>query len=182
MMENINEIKSDQKKLFDLLEEQKEIKEIITKIIDTIVLQKKIVKFKSKKCLRESYIESQKFKIENFKRVLLLLEECDKSNLDLRTMALQVIKHDYQVNDANFNKKVQSIFNAESDKVYSRLKSYNDVFFYKMDKDSNKLIQELRKFVIHDKNEDELSVQIEKLELQKKIFYSMLEKLTNVNI
>ena len=50
-MENINEIKSGQKKLFDLLEEQKEIKEIITKIIDTIVLQKKIVKFNSNKSL-----------------------------------------------------------------------------------------------------------------------------------
>jgi len=178
-MGNINE--SDEKKFIDLLEEQNEIKETITRAIETIEDQKRRTKFNAKQSLKACQKELQEFKFKNFNSFLSLLKDCDKFVLSIQTMGLQVIKHVHQANDANFNKKVQSIVDAESDHVYSQLKSYNDAFFEKIDSDSSKLIQGLRKFVIYDKNEDELSVQIEKLELQKKNIFSMLGELTKVN-
>ena len=173
-------VESDEKILFNLLKQQKDIEATIIKAIETIVAQKRTIKLKVKKSLRVCYKDLQKVKFINFSCVLQILKDCDELVPDINTMALSLIKHNHQAKDINFNKKIQSIVDSETDHVYLRLKSYNDAFFKKTDLESQTLIQELRKFVVHDKNEDDLPVQIEKLKLQNDKYFSMIGELTKV--
>lgn len=172
---------SDENKMINLLKEQKNIKATILRSIETILDQKISTKLQAKNSLKESYKELQILKTLHFGNVLKLLKECDKLVPGPHTIALSYIKQKYQFKDVNFNEKIQSIVDAESDQVYSRLKSFNASFFEAFDSNSEILIRELRKFVLFEKNDDDISFQIKKLTLQNSDFMLKIRESLRVN-